>query len=279
MPRNLPVPVSGILLTVGTLLGSITAHAQDQEPIQDTRLYSLVNLATPELPDPKRGIYNLDIRAVGGKENKTYFGIGGIYGLRPDFAVFARATFSDKRFFAASPIPVPVAPVLIPTGGTEWEVGAKWRFLQRGDVEAAVQGGLLHPNNARGSDPMFAGQVQVSRRLGSKTSVYLVPKVLLGNRSIFTLGGGVSYRFNSDWLVFGDLQGPIGTDNTYSTNSGRRIGQEVWGAGFRYSPEAYGGRVSLDLGATNGLGQTTGYSMQPGLSGSAAFFLNFLYRL
>jgi hypothetical protein len=265
--------VGGILTLASLALAPAACLAQDDtDDAQDPRLYSLVNIVTPELPTVRRGIYNFDIRAVGGKENKTYYGVGGVYSLRDNFALFGRVTFSDKRFYTLSALP-------IPTGGTEWEIGAKYRFRQQGDYQAAVQASLLYPNNARGSDPEFAGQLQVSRELGTRTTVYFVPKLLLGRRSVFTLGGGVAYRFNSDFAIFGDIQYPIGTDNTYNTNTGLRREQEVWGVGFRYSPQAFSNRISLDIGVTNGLGSTTGYSMTPALSGSAAFFVNLLYRL
>lgn len=261
------------LICAALMFAPALCSAQDApEETRDTRLYSLLNIQTPELPDVRRGVYNFDIRAIGGDEDQTYFGIGGVYTLRNNFAIIGRVTYADKRFRATAGTPVP-------SGGTEWEVAGKWRFLQRGASTAAVQIGLLYPNNTRGSDLEFAGQLQYSRQLGEKTTVYFVPKLLLGRRSIFTLGGGVSYRVNSDFSLFGDIQGPIGTDNTYSTNTGARTGREIWGVGFRYHPEAFGNRASVDFGVTNGLGSTTGYSMTPGLADSAAFFVNFLYRL
>lgn len=266
--QALRLPLALFALIGGAILPAVAQEEEDTSPVP---IMTLLNLDTPELPQPRQGLYHFDIRASGGTEGKTYYGIGAQFGLARNFSLLARATFSDPRLFTNSVIP-------IRHGGHEAEIAGKWLLLDRGDVKWAMQAGVLFPHT--GLRRAVAGTVQslLSRKLGEKTTVYFVPKLILQDRTLLTLGGGVHYRFNSDWDLFGDIQGAVSGDNTFRTDTGGRTKQEVWGVGFRYTPSAYRGQVSLDLGVTNGLGRTTGYSTQPGLAGNTAFYVQFLYR-
>lgn len=259
-------------------LGS-AAHAQatpPEEPEYDIETalpqdYTLVNLDTPLIAAARRGTYNIDVRAAGAAENSTYLSFEGQYSLRRDFALIARVTGSYKRYYGQSARPFIY-------GGRESELAAKLGLGRRGPYRMAIQASVLNPDQGSRRTPYFAAQLLVSRNFGKKTTLYFVPKVLLPNRALVTLGGGAKYRFNDQFTVFGDIQGAITGDNSTSVFSGLPIQKEVWGVGLRYTPSLYRGHASLDLGITNGLGRTTGFSTTAALSGSAAFYVNLTYR-
>lgn len=271
MLRRIFISFPGIVAGIMAGILSLPAVAQEEPEAPPAPVYSLLNLDTSAIPAQRQGVYSLDIRAVGGRDGQTYFGPGAMFGIGRNLALVARVTFSDKNIYTGSTIP-------IRKGGSEAEVAVKWKLFDRGDVQFALQGGVLFPHT--GLRRSVAGTLQpiLSRKLGDKTLVVFNPKIIFDDRTLITLGGGVHYRFNTDWEVFGDLQGAISGDNTFRTDTGQRTQQEVWGVGFRYTPASYNGQVSLDLGVTNGLGRTTGYSTQPGLAGSTAFYVGFTYR-
>ncbi|MCS6775703.1 MAG: hypothetical protein RMJ43_01925 [Chloroherpetonaceae bacterium] len=257
----LALPVVGLRLP---------ALAQEEEPVT-VPVYSLLNLETAEIPPLRQGVYHFDIRASAGKEGTTYYGPGALIGIGRDLAFLARATFADRRLFTASAVP-------IRRGGHEAELAVKWRPVLREDWQFALLGGVLFPHTALRRAVAGTLQPILTYQLGGRTLLVFNPKAVLGERVMVTLGGGVHYRFNPDWEMFGELQGAIAGENGFRTDTGLRRRQEVWGFGIRYTPFPYRGQVSLDLGVTNGLGRTTGYSAQAGLAGSTSFFVQLIYR-
>lgn len=246
------------------------AGGEDSEITQVSE-EALVNLDTPLLPALRRGFYSMDVRAPGAVENQTYLNFSALFGLRRDLAVVLRATGSPKKTYTQSLVP-------FVKGGREIELALKLGLPSRGAYRMAAQAGVLFPDTGSRRTPYLGGELLVSRQFGSRATLYFVPRFLFPNRTLVTLGGGASLNLNDNFTFFADIQGPITGSNTFSTFTGSPMKREIWGFGFRYTPSAYGGRASLDLGVTNGLGRTTGFSTTPALSGSAAFYVNLTYR-
>jgi hypothetical protein len=78
------------------------------------------------------------------------------------------------------------------------------------------------------------------------------------------LGGRVS--------LVGDYTPLLSGDNTRDTITGGLMRRDVYGVAIRF--ETADERFLLDLGYTNGVGSTTGFSLTPGLGGSGAFYLS-----
>lgn len=78
--------------------------------------------------------------------------------------------------------------------------------------------------------------------------------------------------------VVGDVTGLLSGDNSYSPLTGELVRQMVWGAGLRYTLSRGAHEMSVEVGATNGLGSSTGLSMTPGLGGSTSVYAALSYR-
>ena len=269
-------PLLALALGLSLCVGGTPARAQDapSEPVHEVPLLQkagLINLDTPAFPAPHSAIFNFDARIFGGSEELTYLNAGVQVGLSSNLAGILRLGGVNRRYHVEGRRGVM-------HGGQEVEVAGKLRLHNVRDFGISVQGGVIFPNTPTERSPFLAAEVMFTRDLGEKTSLYLVPKVLFASRELITLGGGVSYRLNGQWMVMGDVQGVLSGSNTFHLPVGQRVRQEVWGVGFRYTPMAYGGRYGLDFGVTNGLGRTLGLSAQSALSGSSSFYLNLTYH-
>jgi hypothetical protein len=260
------------------LTGSAQAQEQSVDPNAEPDSgggrppHKLININTPLLPQQGKLIFDFNVRPFGGQEeNLSYYFLEAQYGLTDRLALVARGGGARRRVYTDSGFQ-------IPKGGQEYELGARLRLPDWGSYQMTVEGSITFPNRLDNTGLFFGSQFVASRQLGSRTTLYFAPKAILGERTLVTLGGGVHYRLDNEWTLFGDIQGAIIGDNAIRVRDFNSVRQEVWGVGVRYAPQTLRGRASIDLGVTNGLGRTTNFSATSALSGNSAFFVNITFR-
>ncbi len=244
------------------------AQSDNETPSQPTYL---VNIDTPEIPLKGKMHLNIDHRPFGSLENISYTNIGLEYGLSSRSALVLRGGGAVRRFSIFG-----LAPVV--HGGREIEAALRIQTKTSGGYRMALQGGILLPDARPEGKLGIGGEVLFSKQFGSRTTLFFTPKVLLGQTTLVTLGGGVEFKIDQNLSVFGDLQGAIVGNNGVNTNTSNTIQKEVWGLGVRYNPSAWRNRISLDMGITNGLGRSMGLSVRDGLGGSSAFYFGVSLR-
>ncbi|MEM6695249.1 MAG: hypothetical protein AAF626_11355 [Pseudomonadota bacterium] len=150
------------------------------------------------------------------------------------------------------------------------EVSGKMRLIERGAFTGAVQ--LSFGAFTTLQSPIFNGTVSTSDALyGSikapftfdhspKVQYHITPAISFFPDSvngadfygtIFSLGGGVSYRPSKRLALYGALEVPFGSGGNTIATSGAYENTLVWTAGGRYNVTP---KVAVDLFLTNGLG-------------------------
>lgn len=276
-------PRLAFLSTLCVLFAPRIGHAQAVDPNKEppteaaassTEFLHLINLETPATLLKRKTLYGIDVRPFGSSENSTYVQLEGMYGLTDRLTVLARGGGSMRRYFQNGLLQVP-------HGGQEVELGLRYGLPSTGNYKLGVQGSILYDNTLRDNQFLFAAQGMASRSFfNDKLVAFLSPRVFLADRSFGTFGVGVTYQISNDFALIADGQLSIFGDNAVRVSNGSGVQQEIYGVGFRYSPPSIlNGKASLDFGVTNGLGRTSGFSASPGLSGSAAIYVNFGYKL
>ncbi len=234
----------------------------------------LINLETPVTLGRRKTLYGVEVRPFGSKEASTFVFLEGMYGLTDRLTLLARGGGSMRRYYQNGLLQVP-------HGGQEVEFGARYRLAAPKEYRLSVEGSVLYENTLLNNKFLFAAQAMASRQfLGDKLTVLLSPRVFLADRSFGTVGLGLTYQIDSDLALVADGQIVVFGENAVRTGDAARIGQEVWGLGLRYSPASVlNGRASLELGVTNGIGRSSGFSATSALSGSASVYIHFGYRL
>lgn len=267
--------------TCGTLLLLILAGvsltlanaAFAQEPGSTTRSETdrLVNLDTPYIPPKGLAAYHFDLRPFGSLEDNFYGSIEADYAFRQNVGLVVRATLGGTKNLVNPGF------ASIRHGGNEFEFLAKFRPMHTTSIAAEV--GFTVADTPAQKDVFFSGQLPMEQQLGHRLTLYLVPKaVLITDNALVALGGGLHVRVTNQVAVVGDVTGMLTGDNTRSAFTGDRESAEVWGVAIRYTPNPLNYSFTMDLGVTNGLGSTTGFSMTPGLGGSAAFYFGATFR-
>ena len=230
----------------------------------------LINLDTPAMPPRGAVAFGGDLRVFGAQEDTTYGTLQLGYGLQDTVELLLRAGYAGTQEFAGSGF-------TIRHGGHDAELLAKLRTPQHPDW--AVELGVSAPNTPAQNGTYLTTQFLYQRPLGSRATLVFVPKaVFVKDNPLIAIGGGASVRLGNTLQVIGDITGLVSGDNTRSIFSGDKQRGEVWGLALRFTSRSASHDVMVDLGVTNGIGGTTGFSLTPGLSGSAAVYLSILLR-
>lgn len=261
--------VLGSLLGVCWLVaGTVTVRAQDEPPrLPPGRL---INLDTPTVVAPKTFEFAADLRVFGSREDNVYGAIEARYGLQEQIEVLLRFVGGvQKTFFGPG--------FRMNYGGRDFEAAVKYRFEEL--PHAAVMVGFSAPRTPAQKEVVATAQFLYHRELGSRTTIYFTPKaVFVEDNPLVGIGGGASVRISDNLEAVGDIAGIVAGNNTRSIFTGAKQRREVWGVVIRYTPFREQDHLSVSVGATNGMGITTGTSLTPGLGGSTAFTLGITYR-
>jgi hypothetical protein len=257
----------GLALLCAALCPAAAQPDDEEDRLSHDRL---INLDTPATP--ARGVLTFrgDLRIFGAEEDLTYGTLQLGYGLRDNLQLMLRAGVAGEKDFTGPGF-------TIRHGGTDVELLAKWRPPNYPYWALAL--GVSIPSTPAQNGVNLTTQLLYQRPLGSNVIVSFVPKaVFVKDNPIVGIGGGMSVRLNDMVEVVGDITGIVSGNNTRSVLTGDRIRGEVWGVALRFAPRAASHGLTVDLGVTNGTGGTTGLSVTPGLSGSAAIYLSLTWR-
>ncbi|MDZ7306784.1 MAG: DUF5777 family beta-barrel protein, partial [candidate division KSB1 bacterium] len=175
-----------------------------------------------------------------------------------------------------------------------FEIGGKWRFLrQKSDgsvplsaalyagVDWATLKGIPDPANptagnlSRTDAERFAifGQVPITRQLGSRVSLAVVPGILLngnvtvdGEDPLVTIGVGGKFAFNEKYALFSEIVPIVSGDETALIVGGPRVdgGRQVFNDTFVAGLEIKAGGHVFHLFVTNSGGNTTNQYLSGG---------------
>lgn len=245
-----------------------TARAQDEPPrLPPGRL---INLDTPAIVEPRTFAFAADLRVFGSREDNVYGAVEARYGLRERIEVLLRFVGGEQKAFFGPGF-------RINYGGRDFEAAVKYQLEEL--PNAAVMVGFSAPRTPAQKEVVATAQFLYHRELGSRATVYFTPKaVFVEDNPLVGIGGGASVRISDDLEAVGDITGLVAGNNTRSIFTGAKQRREVWGVVVRYTPFREQDHFSVSVGATNGMGLTTGTSLTPGLGGSTAFTLGITYR-
>ncbi|MBI5707961.1 MAG: hypothetical protein HZC36_13340 [Armatimonadetes bacterium] len=155
-------------------------------------------------------------------------------------------------------------------GGSDVELALKIRLADR--FRLTFQGGVALPATPTQSDSVLTAGLMGEAKLASATC-YLNPKaVFIDHNAIVGIGLGINVPVRESAQFVGEFTPIISGDNTRSTTTGARQRRNTYSFAFRFLT-GQDRNVSIDLGYTNSLGATTGFSMTPGLGNSGALFI------
>ncbi len=258
--------LAGVTLTLAK-----AALAQEPGGTARPETDRLVNLDTPYIPPKGLASYHFDLRPFGSLEDNFYGSIEADYAFRQNLGLIFRATMGGTKNLVNTGF------ASIRHGGNEFEFLAKFRPMHTTNIAAEI--GLTIADTPAQKDVFFSGQLPMEHPLGHRLTLYLVPKaVLIKDNALVGLGGGLHVRVTNQIALVGDVTGILAGDNTRNAFTGNRESAEVWGVAIRYTPNPLNYSFTMDLGVTNGLGSTTGFSMTPGLGGSSAFYFGATFR-
>jgi hypothetical protein len=244
---------------VAVLLLTTVAAAQTNPPTDD----DLVTLTTPSVLAPGKGIFDLDFRSF--IQDDKLFRTGAAVGLGfgGGWEAEIRGDFSDIGTYDTS------SGTQIRFGGNDGEALVKVKITG----ELSVQGGFSYSNTPAqpGRTASVVG-ASYGYKLNPQLSLYANPRaVILDSNSLVGLGLGASYVCSDAVTLIGEVTPLLAGDNTLSTVDGSRQRVTLYGIALRTTKLVKG--VAIDLGYTNSTGQTTGFSLTPGLGNAGAVYL------
>jgi hypothetical protein len=249
------------------LLMAIPAYAQDA-PSDDSAINSrLVNLDVPGTTPLGMVAARVDIRSLRHLESQDYTSLTVRYGLTNNIELGFRGVTAGIR---ALPI---AGGANILHGGRDAEFYAKVNAGMFGPAQLSLLGGISFPKTPAQSQGTATLSGSASIRLHDRLSVFLNPRaVFIEDNTIIGVGIGASARVADNLHVIGDWTAMVSGDNTRDTTTGARKKRDVWGGAIRWSSAGTGPHFDFDLGYGNAIGSTTGFSLTPGLGGSAGFY-------
>jgi hypothetical protein len=254
--QQFPFGIGLLLLSL-----SLAASAQERDPeIRD----SLINLESPTTPARHTFLLHGDGRVFGGHENTAYGTLQVRYGLQDNLEVALRgAVGGDKTFTGPG--------FTIRHGGHDFEVTVKYRLPR--SPHAALMVGISAPDTPSQNGVYGTSQLLFEHPVGTNTTLYFTPKAVFVPRPIVGIGGGVRVRMSRSVQFVGDVTGIVIGDNTHDTITGSLQQDLLYGVGLRFTSHSPARDLVIDIGFTNTLGGTTGFSLTPGLGGSGAFMI------
>ncbi len=263
-----------VLLGAAALFLPVMAKAQqleeDSNAVASHPTY-LINIDTPYIPAKGHFNFSADVRPFGTAENNTYSTLGLEFGFTDSMAILLRAGGATRQLITPGAVP-------LLSGGREYEAGVRWMWSQKGSAMFGVGASLLIPSGRPDNRAALGGEALLGRKFGKNITLYATPKATFGSALLATLGGGVQFQFEPNIALIGDVQVPFIGQNGFDTTSGDTLKRSLWGLGLRYNPGVFRGKISLDLGVTNGIGRTLGMSAYSATAGSAAFYFGLNLR-
>ncbi len=247
-------------------LALLSTYARAQSTGQSYRTDDrgkLVNLDTDQIPP--NGIWDVrgDVRVFSSSEKTAYGTLEISKGINNGLAVTLRGSVASYLNFSG--------PVTIRHGGNDLEL--MFKSVPTEGRGLMLAGGLALPHTPA-SHQLF----------GTAQAVYNVPvsfaDAYLGAKGVFrdtaalgALCAGLDVHVGSGFNLVGDVAFPVVGTNTFNTTTGVAERKVVYGAALRFAPFAANrGNMSLDLGVTNALGGTTGFSMSAALGNSVGVY-------
>jgi hypothetical protein len=267
-PRRASYILACLVLTA--LSAPVPSGAQGDAPFTSLRT---VNLDSPTVTARSTTRLAGDVRLFGASEDLTYINLELGYGLRDNLELILRGVAGDERTYSGSGF-------TIRHGGHDVELALKLGLRPSSERSAwALLVGLSAPQTPAQNSVYPTLQFLSTFQLGSRTTLHFVPKaVFVEDDPIIGIGGGVTVQLGGAVELSADITGLISGNNTYSLLSGTRTRGEVWGVMLRHRSTSSSGELAVELGVTNGIGRTTGFSLTPGLGGSAALVLGLTWR-
>lgn len=247
----------------GCLITGIATAQYAQSPLPSGA--KLVNTDTTWVPKQNSWSLRADARLFGSSEKTVYGGLQLDAGVGNGFAVTLRGTAANFKSFDGTGF-------TIRHGGSDIEALVKYAVPQSNGLMIAAGGSLP---NTPAQNKLF-GVVEAAYRFPTREAdFYLGGKEVFRKEALAGIFGGVDFRVAPGFDVVGDVTVPVTGHNTYSTDTGSLARRVVYGAAVRYSPAGNSKTTpfTVDVGITNGLGATTGFSLTPALGDSVGLFI------
>jgi hypothetical protein len=213
----------------------------------------------------------LDVRAFGGDEDLVYPGLGLRAGIGRNVEAMIRGSFTDRKSLGLP------GGGSIRHGGSDVELALRfgWERPDATASSASVAGliGVSFPSTPAQDDAVLTLGASLAVPAGERIQLFVNPRAaFIEDNTLFGIGLGATARLGDRVSLVGDYTPLLSGDNTRDTTTGGLKRRDVWGAAIRFG--SADDRVLVDLGYTNAVGFTTGFSLTPGLGGSGAFYLS-----
>jgi hypothetical protein len=240
------------------------------EPAPSPTMEKLVNLETSFVPTKRAWTFSAEARVFGQTDNNTYGTAQVDYGVAENFGVRLRVGAGQWK---TKTVPAGI----VRYGGTDVEVMG---VLQLGWLPHwAIAAGVSVPNSPVQTGAKLTAQLMYDHPLTQNVTLYLNPKLaILNSNRIVGIGGGASVELTRNIQVVGDYTLIVGGTNTVNLTTGGGKQQDIWGVALRFAPGLLGKNLAIDLGATNGYGSTTQFSLTPGLNNNTAIYAALHWR-
>lgn len=227
----------------------------------------LVSLDTPAMLPNGAFDLRLDYRGFGGTEKQGY-GTGELnVGLGQGMGVILRSTFSSTGTFNGNGF-------AIRHGGNDVEALLKYSVAMPGMGGSwAFVGGFAFPNTPAQKGSAEVAELLFQYPLQNGVDFYGGAKgVFKSNSNIAALCAGIDVNLGNNLHLIGDGNFAFTGENTYTTQWGLRARGSTYGAALRYNFKQDRSQLGLDLGVTNALGGSTGFSMTPNLGDTVGIY-------
>jgi hypothetical protein len=230
----------------------------------------LVNVDTNAVPARNSLSLHGDVRVFGGSEKQAYGHVELNAGLEKGFGVVIRSTFSKFSTFNGAGFD-------IRHGGSDIEGMLKYSVPSMPNL--MIAGGISLPNTPAQNQAFGTAEAVYGFPTANATFYLGARGAFRQDSSIVGISGGFDARLGQGMDLVGDVTGIVSGRNTYSTNDGGLQRRPVYGVALRFSPQTTSRQqLSFDVGITNGIGGTTGFSLTPSLGNSFGFMLGATLR-
>lgn len=262
--RDFHLPSRRLWLTalIFCLCASASFSRADEAAPARTRL---INLNTATVTHTGRWAAGLDVRSFSGDEDLLYTSIELSTGIGQNLEVIARGSFADRKDFSLG------KDGSIRHGGNDAEILLK--IASRGAGSAAGLIGISFAGTPAQNSAALTLGATAALPARSGPVLFLNPRaIFLDGNSIIGFGAGAEIPITKGLAIVGDYTPVINGRNTRDTSTGELRRTDIYGVAVRYALSSRSTQMSIDMGYTNGLGSTTGFSLSPGLGSSGAFY-------
>ena len=259
--------MKSIFFTAAAITVATSAVAQSSPPTQDIDLIGLITPVTLETGKYQLG---LQINAFGGADSLARTGISVKYGLATNWELRLAGTFGA---FDSTALPSGNS---LGFGGSDGNLVLKYRLP--GCIATTIETGIGYadtPAQQRKVAALLGASVGYSVLNGVR--VYANPKLVeLQDNALFAVSVGAVVDVASGVSLCGVWTPLFDGTNAVSEIDGTGSRQQLYAFGIRFDKWVKG--VSVDLGFTNMIGQTYGFSLTPSLGNSAGGYVSLNYQ-